>query len=191
VPRKLPSTDEKVLHRIRIACDDLLEAVQFVEAAIDREAEGVDRRTDVLHRALVCAALIHYARAVGPNEKPNPKKRPQGAAAHRVDTTYLKAVIGTEERWKLHRQVLRLRNTIVAHAESKYFPMKMVKAQWPADPKLLAVDWGFQSFRPLPDLNLQHLRDNAREIRNYYWWQAYVLGERVRPGKRLRPPKQH
>ncbi|MBV8403207.1 MAG: hypothetical protein JO203_03370 [Gammaproteobacteria bacterium] len=188
--KKPKSGDERDLHRVLITCGDLQDAEQFVIAAMAREREGTNLSRDLIYQALVCAAVIYYARAVGPNEHPIPSKRPKNAAAHRVNTRDLRKVLGTPERWRLHNQVLAARNKILAHAESKYFPVKMVRAEWPADPKLLWKDFGFQSVRSLPVIDLSGMRANARAIRTYYRMHGLTLADRVRPGKRLRPPKR-
>jgi hypothetical protein len=83
-------------HRLRIAYGDLIEATQFIEAARAAEQTGADPKTDVTYRALVCAAVIHYARPFVPNESRSDRKRPKNAAATQVSTTLLKTHLGRE-----------------------------------------------------------------------------------------------
>jgi hypothetical protein len=191
MPRKLPTVAERRLHRLQITVGDLIDAILFIDAAIKASTEGADPTRDPIHRALVCAAVIHYARPFSGNEHPNPKRRPKAAAETRVeiDSRFLRKVIPSASGRILHRQVIKLRNKIVAHAESGYFPVTMVRSEWAADPKLLAHDFGFTWFRPFPAVDLRTLNDNAQRLRNHLWFAAYGLSLSVRPLRRLRRAK--
>jgi len=62
MPRKPRSNAERTLHRVQIAINDLHETSEFIEAAQAAEAKGANPATDVVHKALVCAAVVDYAR---------------------------------------------------------------------------------------------------------------------------------
>jgi hypothetical protein len=87
--RRIPTTDDRLMHRARISSGDMMQAVAFIDAALAAEARGADSKTDVTHLALVVAAVIYYARPFGPNEggrKPKRKTPPKGAPPiHCVD----------------------------------------------------------------------------------------------------------
>jgi hypothetical protein len=190
MPRRLPTDHERTLHRVRISANDFMQARVFIEAALARESDGVDSRIDVIHRALVCAAVIYYARPFSPNEMRNPAKRWAHAADSTLDLGPLKNIIVPVIRRRLHRQIIRLRKKVVAHAESRYFEVKMIKAEWPADPKLLAAPFGFESRDVLPAIDLELMRRNANDWLGACTRATVVLGTIVRPGKRLRRPKK-
>jgi hypothetical protein len=66
--RKVPTADDRVMHRARISSNDMQQAVAFIDAALAAEARRADSKTDVTRLALVVAAVIYYARPFGPNE---------------------------------------------------------------------------------------------------------------------------
>lgn len=62
---RVPTADERVMHRARISANDMGQAVAFIDAALAAETRGADSRSDVTHLALVVAAVIYYARPFG------------------------------------------------------------------------------------------------------------------------------
>lgn len=189
MPRKSPTPKARYLHRVLIAMIDLAEAEQFIRAAQEMEAKGANPDTDAVHKALVCAAVIYYARPFSGNEHPNPIRRPRAAADSRVDVEPLHKAIPDAARRRLHRQIVLHRNKIVAHAESRYFEVKMVRSatDWTtADPSAFADDFSFQARRPFPRLDLEAMRLNALALRNVLTWQYHAIAPDVRRGKRLR-----
>jgi len=63
--RKVPTADDRVMHRARIPSNDMQQAVAFSDAALAVEARGAGSKTDVTHIALVVAAVIYYAHLGG------------------------------------------------------------------------------------------------------------------------------
>jgi hypothetical protein len=182
MPRRSPTADERKLHRVRISIDDLIQATRFIDAAVAAEAAGAEPMKDVVHQALVCAPVIYYARPFSTNEHPNVKKRPAGAADPTVDIGALKNVISTAAGRRLHRSILRWRHKIVAHAESRYFKVKMTRAH----PRSFPIPYSFLSVRVIPVVDLWAMRANAVNLCKAYVVESDALGSRVRPGKRLR-----
>jgi hypothetical protein len=172
--------DEKELHRTRIAIGDLNEAIAFINAA--DALTGVDPKTDVTHRALVCAAVIYYARPFLHNEHRNEKKRPPDAAASLIELTDtdLRDILADDAGLALHKEVMTERSKIVAHAESEFFKLDVTPAEWVADEKVGVMDINFRAQRthPAPDLNL--LRRNATTLHAYLVFQTLVLLERLK-----------
>lgn len=172
--------DERELHRVRIAHGDLTEAVEFIDAAV--ALGDVDPKTNVTHRGLVCAAVIFYARPFLQNEHPNEKRRPPDAAASLVELTpeELADIIPDSERRALHDDLILMRKKVVAHAESEFFDVQIVPAEWPAAPELLAIDLGFRYQRTYPSPDLPTMRRNANDLRAYLVIRSLELLERIK-----------
>ena len=145
--------------------DDFLDAIAFMDAALELERRGVDRR-HVFHRALVCAALIHYARPFSGNEHPNPSKRRKDAAERNWKPSFpLAKIFDDPTDRKLHRVVLNWRNKVLAHAESKYFPARMIRVSDTVEDKQLGTDFDLQSRRTYPSVDLGRLKKMAVLLR--------------------------
>jgi hypothetical protein len=178
------------MHRARISANDMRQAVAFIEAAIAAEARGADSKSDVTHLALVVAAVIYYARPFTGNEggkKPQRKTPPKGEPPlSRVDIGPLSKVISSKEGRRLHRNVIRLRHKVVAHAESRYFPVRMVGAFLPESSGRIG-DFALKSGQTYPLLDLQLLRSNAKQLAAAFGLHGYFAAVEVRRGrKRLR-----
>ena len=178
------------MERARISSNDMMQAVAFIDAALKLEEGGADSKSDVTHLALVVAAVIYYARPFGPNEggkKPKRKTPPKGVPPlHRVNIGPLSKVISTKEGRALHRSVVRLRNKVVAHAESRYFPVRMVKAFLPPESGRIG-DFALQSGQTYPLLDLKRLRSNAKQLGAAFGIHGHFAAAEVRRSrKRLR-----
>jgi hypothetical protein len=66
--RRLSTQNARQLHCSHIAHGDLADAAQYIEAGTEVEAAGADPRTDPVHRALVSAVVIQYAKPFSGNE---------------------------------------------------------------------------------------------------------------------------
>jgi len=187
MPRNPPTAEARSLHRLQIATGDLDEAANFILAAIRAEKNGATWR-DVTHRALLCSAVIYYARPFSPNEHPNPRKRPTGAADTRIDLEPLRLAIPDPVRRKLHRKIIRERNKIVAHAESSYFPVKRMRVILAPrrGPERGVTGFGYSAGRLYPSYDLNAMLRNVRELRNVCVAQSQMLADNVWRQKRLR-----
>ncbi len=185
VRQKTRTDPERALHRVQIAIDDLGEAARFMREAQLLQAKGIDPEIDATHRALICAAVIYYARPFGQNEHPSRKKRPANAAEASVSLEPLKQWIPDAARRRLHRQVIRLRNKIVAHAESRYFEVRMYRSPT-SNPNVRTGDYSLFSKRTYPKLDLDALQLNADQLREAYGWIVHAIAPDIRLGKRLR-----
>jgi hypothetical protein len=166
------------------------QAVAFVDAALAAEARGADSKTDVTHRALVVAAVIYHARPFTGNEPPPWKsKRPPSAGAPplpKVDIGPLAKALPSKEGRRLHRSVIRIRNEIVAHAESRYFPVRMVAAFLPPESGRMG-DFALKIGHTYPLLDLKVLRSNAKQLAAAFAIHAHFAAVEVRrTRKRLR-----
>jgi hypothetical protein len=188
MPRKPRTEAERTLHRVQIAIGDLHEASEFIEAAQAAKAKGADPATDVVHKALVCAAVIYYARPFSLNEHRNPKKRPADAADATVDLGPLHRWIQHPQRRRLHRQIIAQRNKIVAHAEGRFFEVKMVRSGRlrAVAPNKVVKEYGFRVRRLYPSFDLEAMRLNAEDLRSAYSWITQTIAPEVRRRKRLR-----
>jgi hypothetical protein len=188
--RRLPTADDRTMERAHISIGDMRQAVDFIDAALAAEKRGANSKTDVTHLALVVSAVIYYARPFGPNEGGKKRKErapPKGAPPmSRVDIGPLAKVLSSKEGRRLHRDVLRIRNKIVAHAESRYFPVRMVAAF--AFPKSGRVgDFALQFGQRYPLLNLNLLRSNAMQLAAAFGLYGHFAAVEVRrTRKRLR-----
>lgn len=179
--RKVPTIDDRLMHRARISSDDMHQAVAFIEAALRLEAQGKDSRSDVTHLALTVAAVIYYARPFTRNER-RPKKGSQAKGApplSRVDLAPLSKVLGSKEARMLHRSVIRLRNKVVAHAESRYFPVRLVAAFLPRE-SIPMGDFAIRSAQVFPVLDLPRLRSNANHLGAAFGLRGHFAAFEVR-----------
>jgi hypothetical protein len=185
--RRIPTPVEKTMHRASIAALDLIECARFADAALKLERPDRGQLGDVTYNALVCAALVYYARPFSGNEHPNPKKRPRRAADRAVVLSphYLRKLVPSAGRRRLHRVAIRLRNKMVAHAESRFFPLEMVGPKR-GNPNKLALGFWFEQFRPLPVIDLAALIEIAAKLAQHFISEANKLGELARPARRLR-----
>jgi hypothetical protein len=178
------------MQRARISSDDMRQALAFIDAALAAEATGANSKTDATHLALVVAAVIYYARPFSNNEggkKPKRMTSPKGAPPmSRVNLGPLPVVLGSKEGRRLHRDVLRIRNKIVAHAESRYFPVRMVAAFLPLESGRMG-DFALQSAQRYPRLDLKLLRANAKQLGAAFGLHGHFAAIEVRrTRKRLR-----
>jgi hypothetical protein len=179
--------DEKEFHRTRIAINDLDEVIAFVDAA--EALTGVDPKTDVTHRALVCAAVIYYVRPFLHNENRNEKKRPPDAAASLIDLADddVRDILNDHAGFALHLEVITERSKIVAHAESEFFKVEVIPADWVADPKVGVMDLNFRAERTHPSPDLALLKRNANALRVYLVFKTLERLERLKAKGRPAP----
>jgi hypothetical protein len=187
---RVPTVDDRVMQRARISSNDMQQAVAFIDAALAAEARGADSKSDVTHLALVVAAVIYYARPFGVNEggkKPKRRTPPKGAPPlSSVDIGPLSEVITSKEGRRLHRSVIRIRNKVVAHAESRYFPVRMVAAFLPPSSGRMG-DFALKSAQTYPLLDLKLLRSNAKQLGAAFAIHGHSAAAQVRrTRKRLR-----
>lgn len=181
------------MQRARISVGDMQQCIAFIDAALALEAQGKNSKDDSTHLALVVAAVIYYARPFFDNEEPlwkrKKSKRPLPLGAPplgRVNIGPLHKVLTTKAARALHRSVTRVRCKIVAHAESRYFPVRMVKAFLPPESGRLD-DFALMSGQTYPLLNLNRLRANATQLGAAFGLHAYCAAMEVRKDrKRLR-----
>lgn len=191
--RKPPTADDRLMQRARISSGDMIQCRQFIEAALALGAQGKDSKNDVTHLALVVAAVVYYARPFFDNEEPAWKRKrskrplPLGAPPlGKVEIGPLSKAIGTKEGRALHRSVLKLRSKIVAHAEARYFPVRMVKAFMPPESGRLG-DFALKSGQTYPLIDLKSLRANASQLGAVFGLHGHFAAVEVRRGrKRLR-----
>ena len=75
----------------------------------------------------------------------------------------LSKIISSKEGRRLHRSVITLRNKVVAHAESRYFPVRIVAAVLPPSSGRMG-DFAIKSGQTYPRLDLRLLRSNAKQL---------------------------
>lgn len=175
------------MERARISANDLREAIWFINAALALEYPDGRHVADTMHRALEIAAIIYYARPFLNNEPPpwKAKRSPKGAPPIGKLEVDLPKVLPDKSDRALHRSVIRLRSKIVAHAESQYFQVRLVKSFTPGE------DFSFSSMSTHPGLDLRRLRDNARRLANAFGFASHeaalkVMDERKRRRARKR-----
>jgi len=87
-------------------------------------------------------------------------------------------------RRTLHREVIRQRNKIVAHAESRFFDSKMVRSSWtPEDVRV--GDYRHFMRRVYPKFDLEALPLNTVALRNACAFIANAIAPEARRGQRL------
>jgi hypothetical protein len=181
------SLEDKRLHRLWISIEDVGQSARLLDEALIREQAGADPKKDTIHQGLVCAAVVYYARPFGNNEPPEWKSTFWNEHADRgLDWKAARDAISTGARKRLHKKIITLRNTIVAHAESRHFDVKMYRSDWPAAPPALKKDFTFRTKRLMPALDLVAMRISAREIAAYWTFETLFLGEIVKKQKNLR-----
>ena len=122
------STASKQLHRAVVSARDFRKAASFLAAA--HSTTGM--RTD--WEACVLMAIICYARPFSRNE------RGKAPADPTLSGVNVGAIVGVDRT--LHDRILTLRNKAVAHAESRFYPVKLV----PPDPEDVAIGLTALSF---------------------------------------------
>jgi len=179
------------MHRAHISLSDMTLAAVFIDAALELEKTDPHWRSNYTHLALVVAAVIYYARPFGSNEggrrRKSKRRAPKGAPPlNKVDIGPISHIITSRAGQRLHHSVIRVRNKIVAHAESRYFPVRMIAAHLPqSDARFtnFAIKFG-QTF-PSPDLKI--LRANAKQLCSVFALHGHYAGVEVRKTrKRLR-----
>ena len=116
-----------------------------------------------------------------------------GAADTSIDLEPLRLAIPDPVRRKLHRQIIRERNKIVAHAESSYFPVRRMRAVLSPrrGPKRGITGFAYSAGRLYPSYDLNAMLRNVRELRNVCVAQSQMLAHNVWRQKRLRrAPRQ-
>jgi hypothetical protein len=180
--RRIPTVADRFLERARISFGDMQQAVVFIDAALALD-EAKARHSQVARLALEVAAVIYYARPFTGNEPPRWKsKRPPPKGAPRlpnIDLGPLRTVLIDKEARSLHRDVLKIRNKIVAHADSRYFPVRLVQAALPNTPQARG-DYAIKSGRTYPRFNLHRLRANATELGAVFGLHAHMAATEVR-----------
>ena len=101
---------------------DFADAVKFIDAA-----KKATVTSDEFH-GLLLAAILMYAKPFSRNELSK-----SAAAIPRLKEKRLRTVLGREGA-VLHRRIRKLRNTVVAHAESEFNPMQVLEHTVPDRP---------------------------------------------------------
>jgi hypothetical protein len=109
-------------HRVHISVDDFADAVKFIDAA-----KKTDVASDEFH-GLLLAAIAMYAKPFSRNELSK-----TAAAVPRLKVKRLRTVLGPEGM-ALHSRICKLRNKVVAHAESEFNPMQVMQHTVPDRP---------------------------------------------------------
>ena len=104
--RKSRTYAERTPHRVQIAICDLHEASQFIEAAQALQAQGLDPAPEVTQK----------------------KRRTDGADAT-VDLGPLRRWTPDAQRRRPHRPNIASRNEIAAHADGRFFEVKMFRTR--------------------------------------------------------------
>lgn len=178
------------MERARISGNDMHQAVAFIDAALALdEATEKPPGHEIARLALEVAAIVYYARPFTGNERTKKTKRapPKGAPRlGKVDIGPPSKVLGTKEARALHRDALAIRHKIVAHAASRYFPVRIVKAFLPDNVEITG-DFAIKSGQTFPRMNLTQLRWNAKQYSAVFGFYAYAAASEVRTTrKRLR-----
>src|SRR5436309_9472689 len=108
----MDAATEKKFNRTHLSILDFEQAQRFMAAAREQPVASVE------HEALLLAAIICYGRPFSGNERER-----NAAAASKLAP---ELVVLTSNDRALHDRILTLRKKAVAHAESKYNPMKFV-----------------------------------------------------------------
>lgn len=172
---------DKTLFRTHLSAIDFSQAVRFIEAA-QKVAHTSDEWWGLMLAAIVC-----YARPFSPNER-----RRSAAADSRleIDARMLRTILENASDRKLHRRLLRLRNKAVAHSESRYADLRIIRATWPGDPSSLASSVALISAHWHPfnaQIDLIAFRRIAKALQTYCQLGQFALGEAIaRERKRLR-----
>jgi hypothetical protein len=180
--RRIPTADDRFMERARISAGDMQQAVIFIDAALALD-EAKPPNYEVARLALEIAAVIYYARPFTGNENPRRKtKRAPAKGAPRlskIDIGPLAEALSTREARSLHRDVLNVRHKIVAHAESRYFPVRLVKSPMAESPHSLG-DYAIRSGQRYPRFDLHRLRANAKQLGAVFGLHAHMAAGEVR-----------
>jgi hypothetical protein len=101
-------------YRTHISVHDFETAAKFAKAAKGYPASAVE------YEALVEAAVIRYARPFSSNEKPGKGKADARLRVNAAD------ILTSQADMDLHKRVITLRNKMVAHAESEFYPTTLL-----------------------------------------------------------------
>jgi hypothetical protein len=107
---------DPILLRVMLSGDDFERAGDFVKATRAHPAGSIE------YEALLHSAILFYARPYSDNE---PKKSKLPDEARKLTGLDLPAILG--EDLPLHDRLLALRNKVIAHAESEFFPAQTLK----------------------------------------------------------------
>jgi len=155
----------KTLFRMHLSATDFSQAVRFIDAARNA-APTSDERWGLLLAAIVC-----YARPFSPNER-----RLSAAADSRLqmDAKMLRTILANTSDRKLHRRILRLRNKVVAHSESKYSSFRLLGAT------ASAVTFRSVAWHPFDEqIDLFAFRRIAEAFETYCGLGRHALGDAV------------
>jgi hypothetical protein len=114
----MEGTADPELLRIMLSGDDFQRTEEFLKAA------GKHSEAAIEFEALLHSAILFYTRPFSDNE---PKKSPLPAAARSLTGLDVKALLGTDA--SLHYRLITLRNKVIAHAESEFFPARSIELQ--------------------------------------------------------------
>jgi hypothetical protein len=101
-------------YRTHISAHDFETAGNFAEAAKNYLPSAIE------YEALVEAAVIRYARPFSSNEQ-----RGRGKADARLSVN-VEQILTSKADMDLHKRVITLRNKMVAHAESEFYPTTLL-----------------------------------------------------------------
>jgi hypothetical protein len=191
MPRKNPTPHERLLERAAISAGDMHQAIAFLDAAL-----ALDKRTSndpasdptirTTREALEVAAVIYYARPFTHNESRKKKRRqPPGAPAlPNIDLGPLHKVLTSKEARKLHREALQIRHKIVAHAEARYNPVRLLElpSQGNAGRK---IEYAMATTRSAPKFNLERLRWNAVQLAAVFGIHAHAAALGVKATRKV------
>lgn len=156
-PIRAPSP---TLWRLIIALSDLSEAQAFIVAARKHGIASIE------HEALLECAVIRYARPFTSNER---DKKNAAADSKLTLSAPLINVFRVQEHVDLHKRILTLRHTVVAHVPAAQCPVTVTDSI-PAPPGIQIPGWGWRG-RPqrLADarLDLGAFHDMAWMM--HYW----------------------
>jgi hypothetical protein len=107
---------DPVLLRIMLSGDDYARAEEFVKAARLHAVGNIE------YEALMHSAILFYARPYSDNE---PKKSKLPDAARKLTGLDLPEILGDD--LPFHERLIALRNKVIAHAESEFFPAQNIK----------------------------------------------------------------
>ena len=174
------------MERARISAGDMQQAVIFIDAALALDV-AKPPRSEVARLALEVAAVIYYARPFTGNEPPRRKtKRAPARGAPRlskIDIGPLATALSTKEARSLHRDVLNVRHKIVAHADSRHFPVRLVKSPM-ATSRHAVGHYAIKSGQTYPRFDLHRLRANAKQLGAVFGLHAHMAATEVRKNRK-------
>jgi hypothetical protein len=146
-------------HRVHISKDDFSDTVKFIDAA-KKAAIGSDE-----FHALLLAAIAMYAKPFGRNEL---SETAAAVPTLKVKGLQLLALLGPKGA-ALHRRIRRLRNKVVAHAESEFNPMQVMPQTVPDPPGAhTAMITVSRRWHPAQEnIDLDEFRGIAEKMRTY------------------------